>query len=146
VEPAPRLETHDPELDAPRGSPPVSSSPARAPEDYQRLVANPFLALLGLVLWCLALRQVLQEKSLVLFLPILLSVGGVVFLLQYHCLDCGATGLLFRWRRHACERVRERRLDGRPLRFRGPRPWTQLVLWIYALLAAAVLFVFVLRT
>src|SRR4051812_3073636 len=87
VEPAQRLETHDPELDAPRGGPPVYPSPAQAPEDYQRLVTNPFLALLGLVLWCMALRQVLEEKSLVLFLPILLSLGGVVFLLQYHCLD-----------------------------------------------------------
>jgi hypothetical protein len=123
----------------------VSPASAHAPEDYQRLVANPFLALLGLVLWCLALRQILGAKRLDLLIPVLLSLGAVVFLLQYHCLDCGATGLLFRWRRHACERVLARQLEGRPLRFRGPRPPTQLVLWIYALLTVAVLFLLVLR-
>jgi hypothetical protein len=137
--------THDPELDAPRGRPPVLPIPAHAPEDYRRLVVNPFLALLGLVLWLLTLRQVLREKRLALLFPVILGLAGIVFLLQYHCLDCGRTGLFFRWRRHACERVLARQVEGRPLGFRGPRPLTQLVLWIYALLAVAVLFLLVPR-
>jgi hypothetical protein len=114
------------------------------PQEYQRLVANPFLALLGLIVWFAALRQALAIRNLPLTGLALFGLVGVGYLLQYHCLDCGATGLLFRWREHACERVRARQRTGQVRRLRGPNPVFQTVLWGYlltgmAILAAAVL-------
>jgi hypothetical protein len=59
-------------------------------------------------------------------------------LFHYHCLDCGATGVLHRWRHHACSRVLERYHAGRPRRVRGPTPPAQFVLWLFALAAGLI--------
>jgi hypothetical protein len=134
---------HDPELD-----PPPVRRPVRLGSDFrrfQRLVANPFLALAALVGWVIGLRRAYEARNLPVLLVLVASLGGVVFLLQYHCLDCGATGWLFRWKSHACPRSLARQRDGRPLRFRGPTPTTQLVLWGYALLIGTLLALVVLR-
>lgn len=134
---------HDPELDPP----PVRRPERLAPDfkRFQRLIANPFLALAALVGWFFGLRQALDARSLPAVLALAASLGGVVFLLHYHCLDCGATGWLFRWRTHACPRSLARQREGQPLRFRGPTPTTQLVLWGYALLIGTLLALVVLR-
>jgi hypothetical protein len=132
---------HDPHLD------PMPSRHAAngqvgspwSPQEYQRLVANPFLALLGLVFWFAALRQALATRNLILVGLVLLGLIAVAYLLQYHCLDCGATGLLFRWKRHACERVRSRQTGNQVRRFRGPNPTTQVLLWVYLLGGLAIL-------
>jgi hypothetical protein len=137
VEPVPRARDHDPELDPPRRPSLHLRDPL--PEEYQRLVANPFLAVLGLIAWSQALRYAYNVRDPLLLLGVALSLPGVVFLLQYHCLDCGRTGLLIRWRRHACERVVARRIADRPRRVRGPNPSIQVVLWGYLLLGLAVL-------
>jgi hypothetical protein len=138
--------THDPELDPPprRPTTPGPARPPFSPQEYQRLVANPFLAVLGLIVWVVAMRQALALRNLAVVLLTLLGLVALGYLLQYHCLDCGATGLLSRWKSHACERVRARQQFDQVRRFRGPNPVFQTVLWGYllavlAILAAAVL-------
>jgi hypothetical protein len=130
--------TYDPDLDPPRRRPGVGRPPL-LPQEYQRLVANPFLAMFGLIVWFYGVRQAFMIESGYLFLVAILSLLGVVCLLQYHCLDCGATGLLFRWKSHACPRVRARQQNGEVRHLRGPNPVFQTVLWIYGLLALALL-------
>jgi hypothetical protein len=106
---------------------------------YQRLVANPFLALCGLATWLLALEWVIQQDRFDRTWPIFLSLFGLPFLLQYHCLDCGATGSFLRWRQHACAAVRQRWTMHRPRRWRGPSPSIQLLLWFYGILMAGII-------
>ncbi len=133
--PEPRI--HDSELDPPRF--PRPSPPLLLPQDFQRLLGNPFLALLGLIAWAAALRQVLLARNLTLTLALFASLAGLVFLLQFHCLDCGATGWLFRWRIHTCDHVIARQRSGAVRSFRGPIPTTQVLLWFYLILCAAIL-------
>ena len=137
VDADPRRRHHDPEFDPPRS--PGPGPPHLLPQDYQRLVGNPFLAVLGLILWSGALRLALHARNLRFTLLLFACLAGIAFLLQYHCLDCGATGWLFRWRVHACDQVLARRRTGRILRFRGPVPTIQALLWCYLLLVAAIL-------
>jgi hypothetical protein len=96
-------------------------------------VANPFLAVLGLVGWYQVMRAVLQARRLDLFFPALGSLVLVGFLFQFHCLDCGATGRLWRWRSHSCAGVQWRRTLGRRRRLQGPSPTTQTALWLTAI-------------
>ena len=106
---------------------------------YQRLLANPFLAALGLAAWAGLTRYAVRSRQLPVFLAALVLLGVCPFLLQFHCRDCGRTGRLRRWRGHACGGVVRRVVGGRPRRFRGPNPYTQTVLWVYAAAAAAVI-------
>jgi hypothetical protein len=100
-------------------------------------VANPFLAMAAAVGWYALIRQVLRARRLDLFFPALASLVLVAFLFQYHCLDCGATGRLQRWRAHECGRVRARRAEGRSLRLPLPSPPAQTALWLSALALGA---------
>ena len=127
---------------------------ALEPEAYQRLVANPFLAFAAWVFWLPAsywvmawltrperIERVHREGLLALAnvaVILLLAAGFLapIWLFQFHCLDCGRTSLLSRWRRHACPAILGRRALDRPRRFRGPTPPVQVVLWLWALLAA----------
>jgi hypothetical protein len=130
--------TRDRQLDPPARA--IAGNGRRLlPQECQRLVANPFLAIFGLIGWFALMRQALAVRSLPLFGFALLSLGVVILLPQYHCLDCGATGLLIRWKSHACESVRLRQECGQARRIRGPNPWVQTVLWCYLLAALAVL-------
>jgi hypothetical protein len=109
------------------------------PGPYHRLLANPFLGLLGILAWFgilyrLFVRGVAGPIDLVLTVLVLLGGLGLPRLFQYHCLDCGKTGPLLRWKQHLCPRVAERHFAGRPRRFRGPPPSVQVVLWLYVLL------------
>jgi hypothetical protein len=109
-----------------------------APGRYRRIIANPFLAFLTLVVW-VGLVKVTPRRLEFGWCAVLAMVGlaGIaVLLLQYHCLDCGATGHLARWRTHACLRVWFRQELNRPRRFRGPGPVSQTIGW--CLLAALV--------
>jgi hypothetical protein len=140
VEPRRQSPTHDPELDPPRPAAGATATDWPPPycEDFQRLVTNPFLALVGLIVLLGVLRQALEMKSLPLFVIVLCGLLPTGFLLQYHCRDCGATGLLFRWRSHACPSVLVRHQSGRARAIRGPNPYTQLLLWIYLLIAGGI--------
>jgi hypothetical protein len=129
----------DPDLDLPTGHS-VRRRQRRhgTYQGYQRLVANPFLALLATIAWFFLIVQIVKSKQLVLFWPALVSVVLVVFLFQFHCLDCGTTGRLTRWRDHACEPVRLRYEAGFSRRVRFPNPVVQTVFWFYVLLMVAI--------
>ena len=124
---------HDREIDdAP--SPRVSARTRVVHQSYQRLIANPFMAMLAIIAWFAAVRQTVLMKRLDLFGLAVLSLGLVVFLFQYHCLDCGATGRLMRWREHACEAVRRRSQTGQMPRYHLITPVAQTLAWFYLLI------------
>ena len=115
-----------------------------SPESYLRLLANPFLGLAAILGWLGTIRALLggfagalTPMAVVLMFAALYLLPG---LFHYHCLDCGRSGKLRLWKRHMCARVAERRAEGRVRRLRGPSPPAQLVLWIWALMALAVVF------
>jgi hypothetical protein len=106
---------------------------------FQRLLVNPFLAVAVFVLVVALWREGVTRRSPALFQ---LGVGLLlvdVFLVQYHCLDCGATGWLLRYRRHACPTVLSRWQRGESRRFRGPGVRLQLVAWVTLVAAVFVL-------
>src|SRR4051794_26234353 len=109
---------HDRHMDFP--VPTGSSASIRRPalHKYQRLVANPFLAVIGAIGWIAFLRFSLDERNLRNFFLAFAGVWLILFLFQYHCLDCGRTANLWGWKKHCCERVEARRLAGGPRRFR----------------------------
>jgi hypothetical protein len=117
---------------------PIGGPDRAAMPFYQRLLVNPFLAVIALLLTLAATDAFGRSSRPDLARPVLLA-GGVASLLalQYHCLDCGATDWFRRWRRHACPRVVERWQTPFSAAARlFPAPTTQLVLWLFILVAA----------
>lgn len=116
---------------------------SQALEEYQRIVANPFLGLLAIVLWLVGLRLAFSPWHATRSVPLLICLVACAiwlpFMFHYHCRDCGSSGPLHRWRRHVCPAIAERSRTGRRRRLRGPTPPVQVVLWLYALLAFAIL-------
>jgi hypothetical protein len=108
---------------------------------YQRLVPNPFLGFLGLLLWMAAVRWVVLHTgawlALLAFMLLLLSAPALALLFHFHCPDCGASGPFFQARKHTCSAIEARRRAGRPVS-RHFGPLLQVVLWLYALLALAI--------
>jgi hypothetical protein len=132
-------DVRDPEFDAPRAAVRRPRGPVLMPQETQRLLANPFLGVSLLIFGIVLFASGYEGRSPALLgIALLLALSSVVFL-HYHCLDCGATGFLFRWRRHECEHVLLRRLAGSVRRWRGPTPVLQTILWAYALLVVAIL-------
>lgn len=118
----------DAELDAPRQRPrAIPVEPAAA---CQRLVVNPFLAVLGWLAAAGLIRHSLQSHNLALHLSALIWLFVPYLLIQYHCLDCHATGWYVRSRRHLCPPVLDRLARGGKASH-WPRARTQLVLWLY---------------
>jgi hypothetical protein len=106
---------------------------------FQRLVVNPFLAVLVFIIIVWLWSEGLKWQSPALFQ---LGVGLLivdVFLVQFHCLDCGATGWLLRYRRHACPTVLARWGRSEWRRFRGPGVRLQLASWLILLASVTVL-------
>ena len=103
--------TYDRDFDRRPQRPPGLSDFEEPFEAHQRLIANPFLAILSWVAAIALIRTSLRHHSLALFLV----AGGLFivafFLLQFHCLDCGKTGWLLRSRMHACPPLRFRSQD-----------------------------------
>ncbi|WP_169978855.1 hypothetical protein [Tautonia rosea] len=105
------------------------------PGSYRRILANPFLGFLGIGLWVAAFRQVLvirtDPPALFLAFVVLPALAVIVLprLFRYHCLDCGRSGRLGRWKHHVCPTVALRIVEGRPRRFRGPGPLLQMFFW-----------------
>jgi hypothetical protein len=108
------------------------------PEDFQRLLANPFLAGAFLMLWFGAAPWLLFGRPASWVVPTFASLIAIRYLLHFHCLDCGETGRLGKWREHRCEAVRLRVQAGQIRWSRGPTPGTQSVLWTVAYFAVAV--------
>lgn len=132
----------DPEFESPvaPGARPLDFEP----EAYLRLVANPFLALFGFLVWLRVLlgivtmfagrRELMGPLAPIIGVVMLAFLWLLLGLFQFHCLDCGKTGRLSRWREHACPPSVERRLSGRRRRLRGPTPPVQILLWLWGLL------------
>ncbi len=111
---------------------------------YQRVVVNPFLAVLGWLAWLFAIRQSMRAGNAMLFFFLLPWVPAPSRLFQFHCLDCGRTGWLSRLGRHACTGVLERR----ELESVGPPPVDpalQTRLWYFFVLVAIFLYCLVFR-
>jgi hypothetical protein len=126
----------DRDLDTPRRRAPRISW---IPWGYQRLVVNPSLSALGWIAASALLHASLRSHNLALGMVSLVCFALPIALVQYHCLDCGATGWLREARGHACRRVFERQSDGQDWNW-IPRPWLQLVLWAHLLLGGLILF------
>lgn len=125
---------------------PAPLDPNLYPDDDLRMVLNPFLSALVIVLTTVAARWAVRQWSLedgwllgTIFASLAVAVAGGMLGLQCHCLDCGATVPFRRWRSHTCERVRARRALGRRRRFVGPKPFLQLFVWIIILLIVVLL-------
>jgi hypothetical protein len=145
VEPAgPPPPQRDPEFDAGAAGPAELVPPVISPESYLRILANPFLGFAGFVLWLACLLWAVREMSrnpdlngplapivFVVFVAFLWLLPG---LFQFHCLDCGRTGRLSRWRQHVCPPSSARRIAGQPRILRGPTPLGQIILWLWGLL------------
>lgn len=163
-----RPEATEASQSVPRNGPPHGPSPHRdpefgllavgpselvpsdiAPESYLRIAANPFLGLAGLVAWLMVGKwfltvlkrspELIGPLAPILVILLIASLWLLPYLFHYHCLDCGGSGRLSRWTRHACPTSVYRRLAGRPRRWRGPTPFTQIVLWLWLALSLAVL-------
>jgi hypothetical protein len=85
------------------------------------------------------MRSALEWKSLPLLGVVLLGLILTGYFMHYHCLDCGSTGRLFRWKEHACPSVVARQQAGMVRRFRGPNPYLQTIVWGYVLGVVAIL-------
>ena len=138
MEPRNRPDLSDPDVD------PIPGPSVRLrdfdPLEHQRMVVNPFLGVLGLILWWLSARWLLLRGP---FPPLaVLTVFGLVFLpyaIQVHCLDCGRTGSYPRRGRHACPGVLARsqaRARPHPPLFAARM---QLIVWGYVIASAALL-------
>jgi hypothetical protein len=126
---------NDPELDPPREY--ESRAAADFARNHSRLVANPFLALLGWILACSVMFKALNARDPLLSLVALLGFMAAILLIQYHCLDCGKTGWAFRAGRHLCPLAAARALAADTPRWIGPGIFTQLKFWfVIAALAA----------
>jgi hypothetical protein len=108
--------------------------------NQQRLVANPLLAAVAILgVWAL-FRYSLEIRNLSLFLATIFAAVVAALLIQFHCLDCGHTGLALRARRHACPAVINRLRAGTEPPALPPTLRFQVKSWIWLAIAAGVLF------
>ena len=128
--------TYDRELDTYQRPDP---RPAEPIDPYRRLVVNPLLAVLSVVLSQFLMRASLDAANVVLFLASTGLLGVALLLWQFHCLDCGTTDWLINVWRHACPPAVARWREGRRGRLRFPLPRTQVMLWLYLLASATAL-------
>ena len=132
-----RSGTFDHDLDAqPRRRIPT---PEDLPHEYQRLVVNPFLTVLAWITFAGLLRSVVPRHDAAGLAADIVVFALALLLIQFHCLDCGATGWLVRYQHHACPKVVARWQSRIIRRFHGPRLRIQLVAWFILMLAAVVL-------
>lgn len=130
---------HDPELDLPvsgQGRP----MPAGPIDGYRRILANPMLSALVSVLAIMLIRSAVRRGE---FLGFFFGVGFLLLsflFIQFHCLDCGATGWARKLDRHACPHAVARWHSGRRGWLVLPSLRFQLTAWAILLLSAGVLF------
>lgn len=124
---------------APDPYPETPLPPDFTPPEHQRLVVNPFLAVVAVVAWAwLTRRLFLTSFPPSALLPALIF-GLIPILIHTHCLDCGVTGVYPRWSQHACPKVVLRSRANRPRWLPWPTARTQLIVWGYVLGAVALL-------
>jgi hypothetical protein len=129
--------TYDHELDArPR-------RPARGPVEsltaYQRLLVNPLLTVSTWVAVAALIRLALRRQDLTWFLTGIVLLFVPPLLVRFHCCDCGGTGWLLRYRRHACSPVVSRWQGQQVARSRWPGVGIQVMAWLYVLIGALLL-------
>jgi hypothetical protein len=131
----------DRELDPPYRPPVLLSDEVSR---YQRVVINPFLGVLGWVLVLFLLRRATTTGNISLLLVAMAWLFVPFFLLQYHCLVCGATGWHRNLSSHACAGVAARRRlqAARP---RVSSPELQIRIWFCILVLAALIYVILIR-
>jgi hypothetical protein len=117
---------------------PVSDS-LEPVDEYQRLVANPFLAVLAWFAAFALVSESAKRQNLALFMTGIILLFVACFFLQFHCLDCGMTGWLLRSWAHACPAVIARRQSRFVRRFHGPGVKLQVVAWFILLMAVFIL-------
>ncbi len=111
--------------------------------DYQRLFANPLLALLIWIVAAAVIGAAVMSRNLAQFFSGVVLLFVAPLFLQFYCLDCRATGWLIRYRRHGCSAVVNRWKSGEDLHW--PRLKVQLAVWLAALATASVLGLIVVR-
>ena len=131
---------HDPTID-PIANPRAIRTQHVSPwglEAHQRLIVNPFLAVFGLLIWMLLFRFSVKFQRLDVFFGVVCGGILLVFLPEYHCLDCGQTGRLLNSKTHVCERVEIRSLDDGLSSTIWPSTHFQVVVWGFVLVIGAV--------
>ena len=99
---------------------PAPRGPNVLSAEHQRIVANPFLAAAGLLLWLAGLSWVNRASGfggagfVFVMLWALAPIRYLPRLIHYHCRDCGATGRLATWKAHACPTVIGRQRSREP--------------------------------
>jgi len=134
------MSTFDPDLDTQRVHARHRNPFGESLTEYQRLLANPLPAVVGLVGAWAVLHYSLRTRNLPLFLIALILTGLCPFLIQYHCLDCGRTDFAFRSRRHACNETQRRWRLGELAARKPPRLRTQVKAWTWSLIVAVVIY------
>jgi hypothetical protein len=130
-------EIFDHDLDAePRRRIPMREDP---PYEYQRLLVNPLLTVLVWIAILALLRTVVPRQNMAGLAVDIVVLALALLLIQFHCLDCGATGWLVRYQKHACPGVVARWQNRVVRRFHGPMLRIQLVAWLILTLATLVL-------
>jgi hypothetical protein len=124
-------DTFDPDVDL--LPPPETAPPPEVLGDYRRLLVNPLLALLIWIGAAAVIRAAVGSRNLAQFLSGIVLLFVAPLFVQFHCLDCRATGWLIRYRHHACSSVVNRWKARAELRW--PTLKVQLAVW-FALLAA----------
>jgi hypothetical protein len=97
------------------------------------MLANPLLSVAACVGAVVLIRIALQHRALPLFLLGVALLFGAGLLVQFHCLDCGATGWLLSARRHACSPLLARWREGRLRRWQLPGLKVQMLVWLHLL-------------
>jgi hypothetical protein len=128
-------DTYDPDVDLVIR--PETVPPGVRLGDYQRLFANPLLALLIWIVAAAVIRAAVMSRNLAQFFAGVVLLFVAPLFIQFHCLDCRATGWLIRYRRHGCPAVVNRWKSGGDVQW--PRLKVQLAVWVAALAAASIL-------
>ena len=136
MEPGGGIFDHDLDAQPPRRR---NANPPDPPYEYQRLVVNPFLTILAWIIFLGLLCSVVPSQDVAGLAADIVVFGLALLLIQFHCLDCGATGWLVRWQRHACPKVLARWQSRIIRRFHGPRLRIQLIAWFILVFAALLL-------
>ena len=133
---SPRLGPPDLEFDAP-------PTPVRLrdfePTEHQRVVVNPFLAVLAALAWWRATIRLIDGPFPPLFVLPLIGLAVLPVLIHYHCLDCGHTGAYPYRGRHACPGVLSRARLARGQGSILPTARAQLILWGWVIASVALL-------
>ncbi len=103
------------------------------PTEHQRVVVNPFLAVLAVLAWGELTHRLIDGPFPPLFVLPILGLIFLPLLVQFHCLDCGRTGSYPLRSRHACPGVLARSRLAEAPRSRLPSARGQLILWAWAI-------------